>query len=97
MALKRQDKCTHVMRGSAFTSCTLRYDADYNSKQRVIAVTVLSADLPGNSNPNDAQVQAIADPKATAIFNQWKTAVDSAAANPVVLSEHAGQSATLIA
>lgn len=93
MALKRRDACQHAEKNGAFVSCSLYYDADFNEQKTMFRVNVLATDLVGVQSPTDQQVQAVADPKATALYNEWKYRIESASA---VTTVHRGQSATVV-
>jgi len=90
MALNRQDTISYMAKAGAFTSALVRYNATYAGKTNTIAITVLNTDLPGNATPSDAQVLAVADPKATLAYNNWKLALDRMGATATPHSGHAG-------
>lgn len=92
MALIRNDSCKHYMDGTDFHKCLMVYTGTHNTYMQVWEVEVLASDLPGNTDPTDAEIQAVADPRATDLYNTW-----TAALGDITESSHSGQAGTVIA
>ena len=93
MALTRADTCQHVMVNTVFSRCTLTYNGTCNGKSETWLVRVLASDLPGNTNPTDAQIWAVADPRAQAKYEAWCAVVDPTAQQ---VTRKTGQSGTVV-
>lgn len=89
MALNRADSCRHFADGSSFQKCLTYYSADYAGKNASWEVVIVPGDLPEGQQtaPTDAQIVAVADVKALALYTAWTAAVD---AETLVESAHAG-------
>lgn len=99
MALKRGDVCQHFADNNGFIKCLLYYTGDYIGKSFVQEIEVIALELPTaqRANPTDAQIQAVADPKAIAIYNGWKASIDAETASGLSKTAHPGQIATVVA
>lgn len=77
MALKRNPVANRLTLNNTFVSCSLVYLGEYSGQQKRFQIAVLAADLPGNTNPTEQQIQDAADAKATVAYNQWKEQIDA--------------------
>ena len=99
MALNRSDSCRHFKDNNGFIKCLCYYSASYSGKTNGWEIVVMRADLPAGQQaaPTNAQVQAVADPKATTLYNAWKTSVDAEVASGLGETSMSGQAGQVAA